>query len=146
MPATVVVTGLTELRVKLKRLETEVGGFGSAQLKASLMDAADLVAVRARQKVPSKSGRSAGSIRPISTATKGAAVRGGSGVPYYGWLEFGGRKPVYGNPRSRGPWSGSGVGAPDGRFLYPAAQENAPQVVDMVSKGVESVLRSVGLI
>jgi HK97 gp10 family phage protein len=135
------VTGIRELRDKLRRLEKPTE---STAMRAVLMDAADMVAVRARGKVPSRSGRAAGSIKATATATR-AEVRGGSGVRYYGWLEFGSRHPRTGNPRSRGPWKGSGVGAPNGRFIYPSVDENATKVFEMVTEGLGRLIREAGL-
>jgi hypothetical protein len=129
----VTITGLKELNAALKKLEDSVL---SSQVKAAFLDAADLVAVRARGKVPSRSGRAAGSIS-AGAAARGAYVQGGKGsVPYYGWLDFGSRHPIHGNPRSVGPWSGSGTGPKDGRFIYPAIDENSEAITELVYQGL----------
>lgn len=98
------------------------------ELKGELAKAAGIVANAAKGKVPSKSGRAAGSIRSGGTA-KGAYVAGGkASVPYYGWLDFGTRSPISGRPLKVGPWAGSGKGPLKGRFLYPAIAEKRPEV------------------
>ena len=135
------VTGLRELRSELRKLEDAAG---SRQVKNALMDAADYVAVRARGKVPSRSGAAAGSIRAFAQA-RGAGVKGGGTIPYYGWLDFGSRNPVYGNPRSRGPWSGSGKGPDKGRFIYPTIEQEADRIVEFVEKGLTQVIQDAGL-
>jgi hypothetical protein len=140
--ATITVTGLKELVTELGRIENPLP---KQQLVASFMDAADYVAVRARAKVPTgPSNRAAGSIKATAT-TAGAYVLGGSGVPYYGWLEFGTREPVIGNPRKKGPWKGSGRGPVKGRYLYPTAEENEDRIVEFVAKGIDSLIRDAGL-
>lgn len=139
--SSVQVSGLAELRRDLKQLENVDG---TRELKNALMDAADMVAVRARGKVPSRSGKAAASIAAFSQANR-AGVKGGGTIPYYGWLDFGTRSPVYGNPRSRGPWSGSGKGPDKGRFIYPTIDEQANRIVEMVSDGLDKVIRRAGL-
>lgn len=141
MAAEVQVTGLTELRKDLKRLENIDN---TKELKNALVDAADYVAVRARGKVPSRSGKAAASIAAFSQSNR-AGVKGGGTIPYYGWLDFGSRTPVYGNPRSKGPWSGSGTGPSKGRFIYPALEENADKIVELVENGVQAVIKMAGL-
>lgn len=138
---TVQVTGLKELRGNLQKLEDVAG---TQELKNALTDAADYVAVRARAKVPSRSGAAAKSIAAFAQASR-AGVKGGGTIPYYGWLDFGTRKPVRGNPRSVGPWAGSGKGPALGRFIYPTLEEQAGKIVEMVSDGLEAVIRKAGL-
>ena len=140
--AAITVTGVRELQTALKRLgEAEA----SAQLKGALHDAADLVAVRARGKVPSRSGRAAGSIKSGASGTSSYVKGGGGSVPYYGWLDFGTRNPVYGNSRNVGPWSGSGHGPDKGRFIYPALDENKTKVLELISKGIGKLVEDAGL-
>lgn len=106
------------------------------ELKGELKKVATIVANSAKGKVPSRSGRAAASIKPGATA-KGAYVQGGkASVPYYGWLDFGQRKPVSGRPRSVGPWKSSGKGPKHGRFIYVALDENRDKVTAAVRKAV----------
>jgi hypothetical protein len=140
--AAVQVSGLADLRNDLKKLENAAA---ARQVKNALADAADYVAVRARGKVPSRSGRAAGSIKGGSTGASAYVKGGGGNVPYYGWLDFGSRTPKKGNPRSRGPWSGSGKGPIRGRFIYPAIDENQNKIVELVGNGLNQVIRDAGL-
>ncbi len=115
---------LKALMKALKQADPEL----QKELKRELKEAAGIVATAARGKVPSVSGRAASSIRSGGTA-KGAYVAGGKGsVPYYGWLDFGSRTPRRGNPRSVGPWAGSGKGPKLGRFIYPALDDKRDEV------------------
>ena len=135
----VYIEGLKELRAAIEKLGNVEN---HARMKAALMDGADLVAVRARQKVPSRSGAAAKSIGPGITS-RYAYVAGGCSPRYYGWLEFGTRTPRKGQPRKVGPWKHSGVGPHDGRFIYPAMNENAEKVYELVVNGLNTVIQEV---
>lgn len=128
---------LKALMSALKKADAEL----QKELKRELKGAANIVASAAKGKVPSRSGRAAGSIRSGGTA-RGAYVQGGkASVPYYGWLDFGSRTPRLGNPRSVGPWAGSGKGPHKGRFIYPALEDKRSEVHaavrDAVSKSID---------
>lgn len=130
---------LKALMSALKKADAEL----QKELKRELKGAANIVASAAKGKVPSRSGRAAGSIRSGGTA-RGAYVQGGkASVPYYGWLDFGSRTPRLGNPRSVGPWAGSGTGPRKGRFIYPALEDKRPEVQaavrDAVSKSIDKL-------
>ena len=75
---------------------------------------ADHVAVAVRIRVPRRSGRLAGSVVATRDA-RGAEVGIGGGVPYAGWIEFGGTR---GRPY-----------VPTGRYLYPTALAAEPVLV-----------------
>lgn len=131
---------LRSLQKALKQADAAV----ATQLRMSLKSAADLVATTAKGKVPSRTGRAAGSIRAGSTL-KGAYVAGGrGGVPYYGWLDFGTRNPRRGNPRSVGPWSGSGKGPEKGRFIYPAIDDRRDEVTEVVQTAIDKSIKEAG--
>jgi hypothetical protein len=127
MPATgIEIDGHVQLSRALKKLEPEL----AATLKEELKAVAELVATDARQRVPEKSGRARGSIR-AGADNKGPYVAGGKkAVPYYGWLDFGSRKPVKGHPRSYGPWFKSGPGPARGRFIYAAVDANEDEIYE----------------
>lgn len=131
---------LKSLQKALKKADTSI----AKNLRNELKDAAGIVSTSAKGKVPSRSGRAAGSIRSGSTL-KGAYVAGGkASVKYYGWLDFGTRRPVIGNPRSVGPWAGSGKGPTKGRFIYPALDEKFNEVVDAVQTAVDRSIKEAG--
>lgn len=116
--------GLKSLMKALKQADPEL----QKELKRELKEAAQIVAADAKGRVPSRSGKAAGSIRSGGTA-KGAYVAGGkASVRYYGWLDFGSRSPISGRPRSVGPWAGSGTGPKKGRFIYPALDAKRDEV------------------
>ena len=110
------------------------------ELRDGLKDAADVVAQEARSRVPSRTGTAKDSIRATAGGNT-AYVRGGKArVPYYGFLDFGSRNAVHGNPRSVGPWTGSGSGPRGGRFIYPAIDAKERQIAELVAEAVGRAL------
>ena len=125
LKAGVKVEGLTECLRDMKQLEPEL----FKELKVELKDVAEDVLHDAQNDMPVKSARALQSMR-AGADTGGPFVAGGKkSVPYYGWLDFGSRTPIRGRPRSVGPWKGSGAGPKKGRFLYPAIDRNAENIV-----------------
>lgn len=102
------VHGLRELEAGSQLLEERIV---RAAPKA-LLEAAGTAASAARGRVPRVSGRLASSVH-TGVSVDGAFVGFGDGVPYAGWIEFGGS-------RSR-PY------VPEGRYLYPAARDTEAQ-------------------
>jgi len=86
------------------------------------------VADQVRGRVPVLTGRLAGSVEiaPVEEDALGAQI--GEGVPYAGWIEFGG---------SRGrPF------IPEGRYLYPTALDNQDEFASMAADAAsETVAR-----
>lgn len=142
MSGPVKIVGLKEVQAALK----EIGDLDTAkEIRVALKAGAEIIAADARGRVPSRSGRAAGSITS-GTAGARAFVEGGKKtVPYYGWLDFGSRHPMHGNTRREGPWRGSGTGPKDGRFLYPAVAAKEDELTAHVETGVNAVIKRVGL-
>src|SRR5262245_35310520 len=106
-PVTVDVRGLDELNRAIGRLVDNIDQHSAETFKQT----ADQVATMVRSRVPKRSGRLAASVR----GQKGdhlAAVTMGDGVPYAGWIEFGG-----GHGRAY---------LASGRYLYPTAHQAVP--------------------
>jgi hypothetical protein len=115
---TIEVVGLRALSRDLKKMSDEKSGPIVDAMKKAGKAAAEPVAAATRSSLPSVSGRLAGNVRTSGTRT-GAAVRMGSrGIPYAGWIEFGGSR---GGRNSRGsrPFTAGG------RYLFPAAEAHA---------------------
>ena len=118
------VEGLKELRRGLSQLDKSL----AKELRKDLVAIGDEIAQEAKSLVPKRSGRAANSIRAGASGNN-AYVQGGKGtVPYYGWLDFGSRRPIRGRPRSVGPWKGSGTGPKKGRFIYPTIERNQSKI------------------
>lgn len=118
------VDGLKELRRALNQVDKEL----TKELAAAFKEIGEQVAVKARQDVPSRSGRARASIRAGTSGNKAFIAGGKKRVPYYGWLDFGTRNPQSGQPRSVGPWKRSGVGPKGGRFIYPAIDDSRDMI------------------
>lgn len=132
----VVVTGLKEFRRDLRKMGAKDS---QKELRKGLLAAAKVVAKEAKTRVPSVSGRAKASIRPGADGDR-AFVRGGSNaVPYYGWLDFGTRKPQTGNPRRIGPWARSGKGPDHGRFIYAALDAKREEMVAELYKALDAL-------
>lgn len=128
MQGTVHIEGLDELRKSLK----QYGDHAPKELKAELKTAGGRVVSDAQRRLgasigknlkrPARStGRAVASLRVLSN-NKGVFIAGGKArVPYYGWLDFGGKLGPKGsrrNTQTQRPFMRSG------RAIYPAINEN----------------------
>ncbi|HEU0193320.1 MAG TPA: HK97 gp10 family phage protein [Gaiellales bacterium] len=101
------VRGLAELARGSRRLADNIDSGADAAFRS----VADQTATLVRGRVPRVSGRLAASVTADSIS-EGAQVGMGDGVPYAGWVEFGGTR---GRPYIA-----------QGRYLYPTAQAAGP--------------------
>ena len=85
------IDGLKQFRKELKEVEASL----PRALRLAFNNAAQLIVDDAKPLVPHNSGAAQGSIRVLSTQTKARVAAGGSKVPYYPWLDFGGRVGKY---------------------------------------------------
>jgi len=134
---------LRELRSSLRQIKDPAK---RKEVRLAFKKAADVVAAEAKGRVPRRSGKAANSVRSGSSWQGGsvqAFVLGGrKNVPYYGWLDFGSRNPRRGNPRSVGPWAGTGPGPSGGRFIYAAIEDKASEVESVLRDGVTAAFRA----
>lgn len=136
------VDGLAALRRDLKAAgDLE----GLAEMRDGLKAAARVVADDAKGRVPRKSGRAADSIRAGASGARAYVAGGKASVPYYGWLDFGSRRPQHGQPRRVGPWAKSGTGPPGGRFIYAAVDARQRDVVDLIERAAGRALERLDL-
>lgn len=134
------VRGLAELNRAFRQVESDLPN----ELKGAFRAIAEDVAQEASGKVPHRSGRAAGSIKPRAGA-KGAAIAfGGSSAPYFPWLNFGGS-----TGRGHVPGTG-GSGAikrplvkPD-RYVYSTITDRQEKTRDAVDKAITSVAHGAG--
>jgi len=130
--ATVKIDGLTEFQSGLNDLRRDL----PKALHMAFNDAADIVGPDARARVPSRTGRAKGTVKARSTETSATVTGGGSGAPYYPWLDFGGR---VGRRRS--------VKRPflvEGRYIYNVyfRAEGSGRFQDSLTNGLMTVARS----
>jgi hypothetical protein len=105
------ITGLREFQSALKHLDVNL----PAELKARFLDIATRISGIIAGKVPSLSGRAAGSVKAHGIAKGATVTAGGARVPYYPWLDFGG-----GVGRAK---SIQRAFVPEGRYMYPTIHD-----------------------
>lgn len=127
------VEGLREFSRNLKKLDADL----PKALRIALNEAADVVVKGARPKVPRKSGRAAASIKARSTRTAVRVVGGGNRVPYYPWLDFGGR--VGRNKSVRRPF------LKEGRYIYASYFANTDEFTKVLESALLDVARQAGV-
>lgn len=87
MPESIQVAGLKQFSRSLRKINADL----PKALRVALNDAVGLIVDDARPRIPRRSGRAANTLKARSTRTE-ARVQGGSKrVPYFSWLDFGGR-------------------------------------------------------
>jgi hypothetical protein len=127
------VEGLREFSQSLKRLDDDM----PKVLRVGLNSVADVVVGVARPRVASRSGRARGSVRAKSTRTAVRVAGGGKRVPYYGWLDYGG-KVGRGKAQVR-PFR------KEGRYLYPAYYATRDDIPRLLEDALVDTARQAGL-
>lgn len=127
------VEGLKEFQRALKTLDGE----SQKRLKVVLDDVSRVVAQAAARRVPHRTGRAAASLRAQSSQREARVVGGSKKIPYYGFLDFGGR--VGKNKSVARPFVKSG------RYLWPAVAANRTSLEKALQQGLLDLARDVGL-
>lgn len=127
------ITGLSEFSRSLRKVDAEL----AKQLRLTGNEAANVVVDWAKARVEVKSGRAQRSIRATSTRTESRVSGGGARVPYYPWLDFGGRVgPADSVEREF---------LPGGRYIYPGYAVNATRVEEILATGLVDLVERAGL-
>jgi hypothetical protein len=126
------IDGLKEFQKALRA----AGAEAPKQLRLAFNEAADLVSGRARGQVPRRSGAAAGTVRSKSTRTAARVSGGSRRVPYYAWLDFGGKVGPGG--RVRRPF------LKHGRYIYDAYYAERPRFAELIVNGVRRLAATVG--
>jgi len=126
------VKGLSQFRRDLKAIEADA----PKQIRTVMNDAMDIVVGWARPRIPRRTGRASASVRAKSTGTKARIAGGSRRVPYYPWLDFGGR---VGRRRSV-----TREFRKDGRYIYEGYFTNKGKIVEALQTGMVTLARSVG--
>lgn len=127
------VQGLAEFSRNLKKLDADL----PKALRIALNEAADIVVKGARPRVPRRSGRAAASIKARSTRTAVRVVGGSNRVPYYPWLDFGGRVGV--KKSVRRPF------LKEGRYIYASYFANTDEFGKVLEEALLEVARQAGV-
>lgn len=134
MPEAIQIHGLAEFRKALLRLDKEWSA--TAGLKRVGDEAAGLVVGWARPRVPFRTGRAQRSVRATSSATAAQVTGGGVRVPWYPFVDFGGRVGRKRVVRR--------AFVPEGRYIYPGYAAVRPEVEARLAEGLLRTIRSVG--
>lgn len=127
------VKGLKPLSQALKRVDSEA----PKGLRVALNGVADIVVKAAVPLVPRKSGAAAKSIKVKSTRTSARIAAGGTRVPYYPWLDFGGRVGPH-NSVVRDFYK-------SGRYIYPTIAKKEPEIQAALEQALVNVVKAAGL-
>ena len=132
---TLTISGLKDFSRALKQVDNEL----PKALRMALNNAADAVLDRARPQVPSLSGRARRSLKPKSTRTLVRVSGGSKRVPYYPFLDFGGR--VGRSHAVKRPF------LKDGRYIYPAyfKLRDSGEFAEILEAELLSIARRAGL-
>lgn len=127
------IQGLRELQAQLRAFDGE----SQKRLSVVLNEVGEIVRADAARRVPSRSGRAKASLRTRSSQREAIVMGGSKKVPYYGWLEFGGR---IGRDKSQ-----RRTYVADGRYLYPTIAMNRPDIARRLEAGLAEAARAAGL-
>lgn len=132
------IIGLREVRAKLTGLERSL----PRAVRNAANDAADMVVLRAKGRVPTGpgvGGHARSSIRKVGNGLEIRVVEGGPAYPYMPWLDFGGtirkgsKKPV------RRPFFKSG------RYIWNVYENSGTKIRDMMERALRGVAEDNGL-
>lgn len=127
------IDGLSDFVRRLRKMDRDA----ARGLRVAMNQAAQIVVDEAVRHVPRRTGRAAASIRAQSTMTASRVKAGGARVPYYPWLDFGG-KVGRDNTASRPFFK-------KGRYIYPAYDHTRPQFERVLQRAILDVARTAGV-
>lgn len=127
------IVGLREFNRSLRQLDKNL----PKGLRLAGNAAANIVVDEAKPRVPRRSGKAAGSVKAASTRTAARVSGGGPKVPYYPWLDFGGR--VGRRHQTKRPF------IKEGRYIWAAFADRKPEVQQTLHQELAALARSAGL-
>jgi len=127
------IDGLAAFSRNLRKLDSNL----PKALRIAINDATNLVVDEAAQRIPTRTGRAKASIKAKSTRTESRIAGGSNRVPYYAWLDFGGRT---GRRKAT-----QRAFLKEGRYLYAAYYDKQREFDAALSKGLLQVAASAGI-
>jgi hypothetical protein len=121
------ITGLAEFNRNLRKINSDL----PKALRLAGNEGAEIVASWARHRVEKDTGRAQRSIKAKSTRTEARVSGGSKSVPWYAWLDFGGKvgiKHSVKRPFIKG-----------GRYIYPGYTNNIPKVTEVLTAALIKV-------
>lgn len=134
MPESIKVVGLREFSRSLKKIDSDL----PKTLRTVHNDAANLIVDWAKPRVPSKSGRAAGTLKAKSTRTMARVSGGSAAAPYYAWLDFGGRVGV--NKSVYRPFLA------EGRYIYAGLAAKREDITELMMSAYVDLAQEAGLV
>lgn len=131
MPDAIRIQGLNEFTRNLKRLDDEL----PKVLRVAFNTAGTTIVTEARAGVPKRTGRAQGSVKAKSTQTAFRIVGGSKKVPYYPWLDFGGKTPIGGTRPFRR----------DGRYIYASYFKHRDELGGLLEAALIDAARAAGV-
>lgn len=127
------IQGLNEFVRSLKQIDTAI----PKALRVAFNTAGQAIVTDARSNVPSKSGRARGSIKAKSTQSAFRIAGGSKSVPYYPWLDFGGK--VGRNKSVRRPFKR------EGRYIYASYYRHRDELAPLLEDALTDAARAAGV-
>lgn len=134
-PEPIKIKGITQLQHDLKAISNDA----AKELRVVFNQAATLVVKRAQGNVPRVTGAARASIKAHSGQYAAKVVAGSTAVPYFGWLDFGGRIKHKHSVSSR-------TFHKDGRYVYPAYYAQKADLQTLLVKSLDQLAKSHGLV
>ncbi len=128
------IAGLDQFVRNLKQLDRDL----PKALRLSFNEISKIVVDDAQRLVPSVTGRTRKSLKAKSTQ-KAARLSGGSnGVPWFGWLDFGGEGRIKGRPAYRPVKK-------EGRYLYAAYYKHRDEIPALMEQALLEIAQQAGV-
>lgn len=127
------IEGLAEFNRALRRMDKDA----PKALRLAMNDSANIIVGWARPRIPRRTGRAARSVKAQSTRTLARVVGGGARVPYYPWLDFGGRTGRDGTAQR--PFQTRG------RYIYEGYFQNRRLFTQTLEKSLRQIVTDAGL-
>lgn len=125
------INGLNEFVKNLKSLDNEL----PKVLRMAFNTAGGTIVNEARRGVPNKTGAARASVRGASTQKAFRIAGGSKRVPYYAWLDFGGKIPRGGKrPFIR-----------DGRYIYASYFRHRNEIAGLLEAALIDAARAAGV-
>ena len=127
------INGLNEYVRSLKKLDSDL----PKVLRVAFNAAGEEIITDARRQVPSVSGKAKGSIRASSTQRAFRISGGSKRVPYYPWLDFGGKVG-----------RGKSVNRPfrrEGRYIYASYYKHRDELAPLLETALIDAARAAGV-
>lgn len=127
------IQGLAEFNRNLRKISSDL----PKALRQAQNLGAQVIVDWAQPRIPTKSGSARRSVRATSTRTAAKVTGGGARVPYYPWLDFGGR---VGRKRSVHRAFDA-----NGRYIYPGYHANREEIHDALVDALIAVADQAGV-